>query len=187
MKTPIWTDLRQWLKAIIHHWFASVSCALIAIFQIGYGILHRDWPPVFSWAILAACFVSATFLAWRDEHRKTIGKERRSILNEVVELKESGIGVDLLGALIKVSEEFSSEEDVEWVCAQLDAQGQGDPFKTIDVALRLGLDGKRLKFLQDARVAGIRFMAQAIEYASTWALKNGLSRSDLKQENSRRQ
>jgi hypothetical protein len=174
----LWSDVREWLKAIIHHWVASAGCALVAVFQICYGIWHRDWPPALSWAILAACFVWATFLAWRDEHRKTIGKERRSILNKVVELR-AGKRPDLLAALINVSDEFGSEEDVEWVCQELDEQGHGDPFRIIGAAFKPGFDGKRLKFLLDARVAQIRHLGEAIEYVhNTWASKNGLTRKD---------
>jgi hypothetical protein len=71
--------------------------------------------------ILAACFIWATFLAWRDEHRKTIGKNRRSILNRVVDLLRPEVTIvgvrqpDEIYALIQVSEDFGSEEDVEWV------------------------------------------------------------------------
>jgi hypothetical protein len=181
----VWSDLYPWFKAIIHHWVASAGCALVAVFQICYGIWRHDWPPGLSWAILAACFVWATFLAWRDEHRKTIDKERRSILNKIVELREGVIKPDPLGALIKVSDEFVSEDDVEWVCQQLDEQGHGDPFAIIGggALFKPGFDGKRLKFLQDGRVAQIRSLTKAIEYVhSTWASKNGLTRSDLESD-----
>jgi len=84
MKTSNWTDLGEWLKALTRHWIARIGGPLVAAFQILYGIWRRDWPPALGWAILAGCFVWATFLTWRDEHRKTIGKERRCILNEYV-------------------------------------------------------------------------------------------------------
>jgi hypothetical protein len=106
----VWSDLYPWFKAIIHHWVTSAGCALVAVFQICYGIWRHDWPPGLSWAILAACFVWATFLAWRDEHRKTIDKERRSILNKIVELREGVIKPDPLGALIKVSDELVAKK-----------------------------------------------------------------------------
>jgi hypothetical protein len=116
------------------------------------------------------------FLAWRDEHRKTIGKERRSILNKIVELNSSG-NTDIFGALIKVSDEFGSDEDVEWVCQQLDEQCDYDPFAIIcsGAVWDPGFDGKRLKFLQDARVARIGSLEEAIQYfLSGWYSKNGL-------------
>ena len=190
VERSIWSDLRQWLQAIIHHWVASAGCALVAVFQICYGIFRRDWPPILSWMILAACFLLATFLAWRDEHRKTIGKDRRSILNKIVDLSRPELTVvgvrklDEICALIAVSEEFGSEEDVEWVCQQLDEQSHVDPFAIIGggALFKPGFDGKRLKFLQDARVAQISSMTGAIEYVHhTWGPKNGLIRSDLQQ------
>jgi len=95
--------------------------------------------------------------------------------------------LDEICALIAVSEEFGSEEDVEWVCQQLDEQGHVDPFAILGGGgvFKPGFDGKRLKFLQDARVAQISSMTKAIEYVhSTWASKNGLTRNDLRQENS---
>jgi len=175
-QTSTWSDLLQWLKAIIHQWFAIAGGTVVAVFQICYAIFRRDWPPVLGWAILAACFVWATFEAWRDEHRKTIGKERRSILNKVVELITT-TNIDVLGALIRVSDEFGSEEDVAWVCQQFDEQGRYDPFGVIvaGAVFEPGFDGKRLKFLEDARVAGIGRLEEAIDYLhSGWASKNGL-------------
>jgi hypothetical protein len=54
-----------------------------------------------------------------------------------------------------MSDEFGSEEDVEWVCRQLDEHGYSDPFGILHGCLNL-FDGKRLKFLRDARVPNIR-------------------------------
>lgn len=156
-----------------------VHVALVAVFQICYAIFRRDWPPVLSWAILAACFFWATFLAWRDEHRKTIGKQRRDILEEVVHvLNNFPEKVDSLGALISVSQSFHREEDVEWVCQQLDEHGHLDPFGVLGVAFEPGFDGKRLKFLDDARIAPVQIysISDAMSYvSSTWASKNGLT------------
>jgi hypothetical protein len=46
-------------------------------------------------------------------------------------------------------------------------------------SLSRGVDGKRLEFLQDARVAQTRHLSQATQYVhSTWASKNGLTRRD---------
>jgi hypothetical protein len=177
----IWPDLRQWFKAIFRHWKslaggsgASVILLIASIWAGGY------WLAVLGLVTLFVSFFPATFLAWRDEHRKTIGKERRLILNKVVELSSSG-NTDILGALIKVSDEFGSEEDVEWVCQQLDDQDDYDPFLVICEAAGFepGFDGKRLKFLQDARVARIGSLDQAIQYSlSTWFSKNGFTTPD---------
>jgi hypothetical protein len=66
-----------------------------------------------------------------------------------------------LGALIRVSDEFGGEEDLKWVCKELDQQGPGDPFRIIGAEFKSGVEGKRLTFLQDARVARIRHLSQA--------------------------
>jgi hypothetical protein len=136
--------------------------------------------------ILAVCFVSATFLAWRDEHRKTIGKERRSILNKIVERsrhRSPTLGLvepAPICELIELSDEFGSEEDVVWVCNQLDQHGHIEPFGLLGGMFEPGFEGKRLKFLQDARVYSrpIRSMSDALEYVHSWAPSNGLTRKD---------
>jgi hypothetical protein len=180
MHTSLWPDLRQWLQSIIHHWIASAGCALVAVFQICYGILRRDWPPALSWAILALCFIWATFLAWRDEHRKTLGKNRRSILQKAVEIMNSRNVEHIVVALIELSDEFGSEEDVEWVCQQLKERGHGDPFSILEM-FEPGFDGKRLKFLQDARVAQnpISSPSDVVNFRDEWASKNGLTQRKL--------
>jgi hypothetical protein len=43
-----------------------------------------------------------------------------------------------LGALIRVSDEFGSEEDLTWVCQELDEQGPGDPFRIIGAEFKPG-------------------------------------------------
>jgi hypothetical protein len=187
MKTSNWADLGQWLKALTRHWIARIGGPLVAAFQILYGIWRRDWPPALGWAILAGCFVWATFLAWRDEHQKTIGKARRAILNEYVDVMqnaEPGWFVDPVVTLIKLSDSLGSEEDVEWVCEQLDQHGHGDPFKIIDWGFKAGaFDGKRLKFLWDARVAEpeITSVSGALRFLERWAPGNGLASEERSQ------
>jgi hypothetical protein len=181
MKTSNWADLGQWFRALTRHWIARIGGPLVAAFQILYGIWRRDWPPALGWAILAGCFVWAAFLAWRDEHRKTIGKARRAILNEYVDVMqnaERGWFVDPVTTLIKLSDRFGSEEDVEWVCEQLDQHGHSDPFKVIAWGFEVGaFDGKRLKFLWDARVAEpeITSVSDALSFLERWAPRNGLT------------
>lgn len=179
METSLRSDLWKWLQALIRHWVAIAGCALFAVFQICYAIWRRDWLPVLSWGILGVSFVGATFATWRDEYRKTIGKQRRRILEEVVQLlNDKPEEVDSLGAVIRRSDKFRSEEDVEWVCQQLDEHGHLDPFGVLGESFEPGFDGKRLKFLQDARVAPgqIYSISDAMRYvASTWASKNGLT------------
>jgi len=181
LKTSNWSEFGQWLKALTSHWIARIGAPLIAAFQILYGIWRRDWPPALGWAILAGCFIWATFLAWRDEHRKTIGKHRRTILNEYVDILQNAgprFFVDPVATLIKLSDRFGSEEDVEWVCEQLDQHGHSDPFKIIDWGFKDGaFDGKRLKFLWDARVAEpeITSVGDALNFIERWGPGNGLT------------
>jgi hypothetical protein len=69
---------------------------------------------------------------------------------------------------------------VVWVCKQLDEHGHVDPFDILGAMFEPGLDGKRLKFLQDARVTTppIRSMGEALRYVNLWAPQNGLRRKD---------
>lgn len=183
MKTSLQSDLWTWLKALVRNWVAIAGCALFAVFQICYAIWRRDWLPVLSWGILGVSSVAATFATWRDEYRKTMGKQRRRILEEVVQLvNDKPEEVDSLGAVIRLSDNFRSEEDVEWICQKLDEYGHIDPFGVLGEAFEPGFDGKRLKFLQDARVAPgqIYSINDAMRYvASTWASKNGLAEKKL--------
>jgi hypothetical protein len=128
------SDFWKWLKALVRHWIALAGCALFTVFQLCYFIWRGDWLPVLSWGILAVSFVGASFATRRDEYRKTIGKERRSILNRVVDLLDPKVTVrgeqrpDEICALIAASHEFGSEEDVVWICKQLNDHGHVDPF-----------------------------------------------------------
>ena len=179
MEATLRSDFWKWLKALVRQFVAIAGCALFAVFQICYAIWRRDWLPVLSWGILAVSFVAAKFATWRDEYRKTIGKHRRRILEEVVQLvNDKPEEVDSLGAVIRLSDNFRSEEDVEWVCQQLDESGHIDPFGVLGASFEQGFDGKRLKCLQDARVVPgqIYSISNAMTYvASTWAQKNGLT------------
>ena len=184
----LWSDLWQWLKAIVHHWIAIAGGTAVAvIFLVASIWAGSNWLRVLSMLTLFGSFVCATFLAWRDEHGKTIGKERCSILNNVVDLlqpKPTVMGVERpaeIRALIAVSDDFGSEEDVAWVCQQLNEHGHIDPFGILGTVLEPGFDGKRLKFLQDARVQSppISSMSDALRYAQWWASSNGLARNDL--------
>ena len=192
MDTSFWSDLCQWFKAVIRHWITSVGGPLVAFLQICYGIWRRDWPPTFTWALLTMCFLFATFLAWRDERRKTITSDRRQILNAAVDLLQQTthhVGLtfvrsfDAIGALIQLADRFQTEEDVEWVARELDDE-YGDPFELLGDVLEgaPAFKGKRLKFLQDARVADppIHSHSEALRYVqSRWAEKNGLVVKDI--------
>ena len=91
----------------------------------------------------------------------------------------NGKEINHIVALIDASDVFRSEEDVEWVCQQLDEHGHGDPFGALQEWRDFeGFDGKRLKFLQDARVAQypITELSDAVRYVNyQWGSKNGLT------------
>jgi len=121
-----------------------------------------------------------------------MASNRRQILNAVVDLLQQRPDnvplaffrpLDPIGALIQLSVRFQTEEDVEWVAQELDDE-YGDPFVLLgDVLEAPAFKGKRLKFLQDARVVDrpIHFDTQAVHYVeSKWAEKNGLVVKDMK-------
>jgi hypothetical protein len=111
MKISLWSELWQWLKALIRHWIAIAGCALFAVFQICYSIWHHDWLPVLSWGILGVSFVWATFLSWRDEHLKTIGIDRCAILQRAVEIvHDSPRNVDPTGAMLELADALEAKK-----------------------------------------------------------------------------
>ena len=181
VETSLWSDLWQWFRAIIRHWIAIAGGAAVAVIFLVATIWGGGgyWLQILSAVTLFVSFVYATFLAWRDEYRKTLGKERRRLLEEAVELViNKPLGLDSLGGVIRLSDKFRSEEDVEWVCQQLDERDHLDPFGVLGETFQPGFDGKRLKFLQDARVAPgpIRSISEAMDYIGyTWGSQNGLT------------
>jgi hypothetical protein len=62
---------------------------------------------------------------------------------------------DVIGALIKFADEFETEEQVEWVCAELEQRQFKDPFKIMASAVPGIFDDRKLEFLCDARTAKI--------------------------------
>ena len=182
MHTSLWPDLSQWFRAIVRHWIAVAGGAAVAvIFLIASIWGGGNWLRVLSLVTLFGSFICATFLAWRDEHRKTVGKERRSILQKAVEIMNRPFK-DNIVAIIELSDEFGSEGDVEWVCQQLDEHGHGDPFGALHEMFEPGFDGKRLKFLQDARVTQypITELSDVLSYVmDEWGSKNGVTARKL--------
>ncbi len=104
-------------------------------------------------------------------------------MQKAVEIVNSR-NVEQIVAVIELSDEFGSEEDVEWVCEQLDEHGHGDPFGILHDTFEPGFDGKRRKFLEDARVAQypIGSLRDAVNYVKyEWASKNGLTERAVRQ------
>jgi hypothetical protein len=101
--------------------------------------------------------------------------------NEKLTRYENGIKIDETGmetieALVKSSDDFQDESAVEEVCKEL-SKSRRDPFVNFELVYGDGsFKGKRLKFLQDARVhAHIETNADALEYIHrTWGQDNGL-------------
>lgn len=75
---------------------------------------------------------------------------------------------DVLGGLIKYSDDFKSDEEVRLVCEELEHEF-GHPFKRLEEASNNALGGKWLDFLRDARVSRseIKNLTQAIGWAAT--------------------
>ena len=176
LETSLRSDLWQWIKAIFRHSKSIAGGSGVGLILLVASIWAGGyWLPILGVVILSGSFVCGTFLAWRDERHKTVGKERRSILNKVVELR-AGKPPEIFAALIDVSDEFGNEQALEWVCQKLDEQGHVDPFRLICEVFKTTFDGKRLKFLQDARVARIGDLDEALDYFSDkWAAMNGVA------------
>jgi hypothetical protein len=134
---PEWVgELWRWFKAVLVWWFKTVGGSLVAVFQICYSLKYREAPPVISWCLLGFCFLIASFLAWRDERKKSLGKNRRAILTEVVDLvkKPSGEKYSWLAALIKHCDDFHDEKSVLWVRREL-GKHHIDPFAILEVSV----------------------------------------------------
>lgn len=101
-------------------------------------------------------------------------KRLRSIVVEIRDLvistkqNEATGPYDVLGGLIKFSEDFDTEDDVKFVSGELEHEF-GNPFKTLEAESNNALQGAWLKFLRDARVSGsnIRTIYHAFGWAAT--------------------
>ena len=172
------SELGHFVRSMLLRWINLVGGAAIAFMQTVYPGKEPDWSAP---AILVTCFVVASFLAWRDEHRKSLTKDRRSTLYKIRDLIHSSANdhpdkkYDSFGALVKHSGELSSEEDVLWVCEALEAGGHDAPFKTFDKIAGPAFRGHKLTFLQEARASRleIRRITSAISFAvKRWSRKD---------------
>jgi hypothetical protein len=148
-------------------------------------LLNFTWTHNWQTAVLAL-IPESTLAPDNTSKRLTSESEetrKRAILTKVVDrIKYPTIRgkVDSIGALIELSDEFRDESDVVWVCKQLATHREYiDPF--VALGLQYGLeafDGKRLKFLRDARISRKPIMldSDALSYLgySSWAKNNGL-------------
>jgi hypothetical protein len=172
-------ELGQFVRSMLLRWINLVGGAAIAFLQMVYRGKEPDWSAP---AILITCFIVASFLAWRDEHRKSVTKDRRSTLYKIRDLIHSTAKdhpdkkYDSFGALVKHSDELSSEEDVLWVCDALEAGGHEAPFNTFDEIAGPAFRGHKLSFLQEARASSLEI--KRITSAISFAVK-GWSRKDI--------
>jgi hypothetical protein len=184
---PEWlSEVGRFVTAVCHHWICVGGSAFIGFYQFAYPAISKKELPMTRWwtaALFWGLLGLAVFLAWRDEHRKIHYKRRREILTEIVDngvkkRYEHGMlmeqtGVESIEALIKASDDFRSERDVEWVCGKLGR----DPFALFEIKYGKGsFKGKRLDFLQDARVsAHATNDTEAMNYIDfVWAKENGV-------------
>ena len=80
-----------------------------------------------------------------------------------------------IGALIRFSDELRSEDDVIWVCKQLELGGHQHPFGLLELTSNNALDGLWLSFLQEARAASLdikRFSSAVSFAAKNWSHKD---------------
>jgi len=86
---------------------------------------------------------------------------------------------DPIGALIAVSEQFNTEQDVIDACHSLAEADYGDPFSYLELLLPPNLfHGKRLKFIKDAKLnqEPIKTEKQAYDFfCNFWADRNGIT------------
>lgn len=74
---------------------------------------------------------------------------------------------DEMGALIKFSNEFKNEKQVDWTLAELEQRQFQNPFKILENAAPGVFDDRKLEFLTDARTATIeiRRITSALSFA----------------------
>jgi hypothetical protein len=156
-----------------------------AIYSLGAGVVALG---IFYFAIFAVhcCYITPK-RAWIELSNKLKGKSHREILKGIVDATGiiRGLGsvtseyrIHPLISLIKASDEFGDENDVEAVCSQLEETGHGDPFSGLECKYGIGsFTGKRLKLLRDARVAEYNISDEddVFNYVySIWADRNDL-------------
>jgi hypothetical protein len=107
-----------------------------------------------------------------------IAKTRRATLSKVRDLvfstkdKSDSARFDPIGALVKYSDEFETEQDVEWVANELEKRGFGNPFQELEGTSQFALRGQWLQFLQEARLGidEIKSAQAALAFAeSKWS------------------
>jgi hypothetical protein len=94
-------EFGEWIKGVFRHWIA-VCGGVVALILFAYGLWYQSSPPLITWVILLACLFAATFLAWRDEHRRA--KRLQSELEEQAKRLQSDLEEQSKRVLDKASE-----------------------------------------------------------------------------------
>jgi hypothetical protein len=77
---------------------------------------------------------------------------------------------DVIGALIRFSDEFKNEKQVVWTCIELEQRQFQNPFKVLESAAPGMFRGRKLEFLRDARTAKIeiRTITSAMSFVTKY-------------------
>lgn len=97
--------------------------------------------------------LAASFITRDAELRETLYKIRDLIIASKDEHYDKRY--DSFGALLSFSEALRSENEVIWICEQLQSGGHRHPFGFLDLTSHNALKGKWLTFLQEARASNL--------------------------------
>jgi hypothetical protein len=184
----IFREIGEFLKSVCLRWVNAVGGSLIGFYQIWCSASGKEPPVRIYWLILGVCLTIAIFSAWRDEYRKSRSESLYSIVSKIVDLVPTYHSMrvfpsppkhDLLGALIHYADQVRSEKDVVRICRRLEELDHGDPFQVMYLIFKpKSLRRKKLKFIRDAHQSGrdLRLDIKIVDYARTWAEKNGIQK-----------
>jgi hypothetical protein len=167
---------------------------LAIVLPLGYGVWSLARQQSLEWGILLGFVVVGLVILvfalvklrkkganFSDSGSPTIAfpkREReaklRSVIVKVRDLINSTAGhplserYDVLGGLVKYSDDLESEQEVRSVCEELEHEF-GHPFKLLEKESNNALQGEWLQFLRDARVSRseIKTLMNAIGWAAT--------------------
>lgn len=171
LATAIWFN-PQWFAQYVPERMSRVVTVLVPFAAVGSVFVFR--------------WIMSPFFVYKETKAQVKGKPRRDIARRIIEeVKVGGSGPfstmyrdPMIVRLIRASEDFGDESDVEAVCAELAKGGHEDPFESFEIYYGPGsFKGKRLKFLQDARFSSVSISHEgdALNFLqSGWAENHGL-------------
>ena len=142
---------------------------LVAAYGV-YSALGKSLPPPLVWTLAALAFFVAAFRAWRDQYRAlrsakrfqrrgdVLKKAADLIREEKKRLEKSHVpfspSIHALPALLKAGgDELESEEDLVWVCREMERHRLTDPFAQFSGTSHLQLrQDEWLPFLKKLRI-----------------------------------